>query len=506
MPPWPQQQGYSVEPQVAYPPQTLQHPPQPQFVHPSPAGYGQPSPGGPAAPYAPSGQAPGGYPYAAVHHAPGYAPQPHPQAHPQSMPFPAAPQSYPPQAGYPPAGYPPQQGYGYGAPPGYPAAQIIYVQPVAYQQQQPTHQTAGQASWATEDSAKGFDEMPDMPGGWYQPPSNNELLEMNRVGPAIPLGAGAGGTFVRAHLPGQPSADPLVSHDFGSWFMKTIRSIALSWKGLFAVNAVGLAITGVLLWLVGGLLQGAFAIDQTLENDPASFIIPGIVLLVGLSLTALIGISATQAAAAYVVVTDAEEGRGRLRLGKALFFGASAVPRLLWGAFATMFLMVIFTIAGFVTLIFAIIPAAKATGPVAPLVDLIAGLTMFCPAIYLFVTMQTSMVGVASFETGSIIARSRSRIRGHWWSMFARSVVVGAIIFAISLAMANVFQLNNLLNSPSDMSTGTNPASPSSLVISFVIYVLAFCIQAPAQLVSYAELRSRVDGPAITDLLVEQSI
>jgi hypothetical protein len=149
-------------------------------------------------------------------------------------------------------------------------------------------------------------------------------------------------------------------------------------------------------------------------------------------------------------------------------------------------------------------PAAASAGPLRPLASLASLAIVLGPAIYLFVTMQTSMVGVASFETGSIVGRCKSRIRGHWWSMFVRGLLVGALLFAISAAMSSVVHMSDWVNSSSSRSVGP-PASPAGLAATFAFYVAAFCIQAPAQLVSYAELRSHVDGPVITSYLAEEA-
>jgi hypothetical protein len=515
MPAWPQQQGYSVEPQVAYQAPPMQHyAPQPQFAYPNPPNGGQPWAS--ASPtQVPHGHLPPGYPHAAA--PPGYPSQPpgYPSpstAYPPNPPGGYSPQQayapsgYPPQQPYVPSGYPPQPAYGYGPTPGYPAPQIIYVQSVGYPQPNPTSTQgfAGHASWVTEGATNGFGEMPDMPGGWYQPPSNEELVEMNRGGPPVPMGAGAGGSFMPTFIPGLPSADPLVSHDFGSWVSKTFHAIGLSWKGLVTVNTLGLAATAGLLWAVSTFLRGAISVDKTGNLDATSILIPALMMLIGMGLTAMVGISATQAAAAFVVVADAEEGKGRLRLAQALSFGLRSVPRLLVGTLSTVFLMVVFTIAAGFALFFAIVPASRAAGMFAPFVVLVASFAAYCPSIYLFVATQTSMVGVASFETGSIVGHCRSRIRGHWWSMLARAMVVGAVIVAISVAVSPL-ELSNFIRTSNDVAT-VDAASQESLAVTFVVYVLAFCIQGPAQLVSYAELRSHVDGPAITALLAEKSM
>jgi hypothetical protein len=386
---------------------------------------------------------------------------------------------------------------------GYPAPQIIYVQSIAYPPQQAPAQV-GHASWETDNAEKGFGEMPDMPGGWYQPPTSEELADINRVGPAVPLGAGAGGTYLPTFVAGMPSGDPLVSHDFGSWLSKTFRAVARSWKGLLVVNTVGLAMTFAAMWAIASAARGSVSFGEGESTTVASLIVSAMVSLFGVGMAAMVGMSFTQAAAAYVLVADAEENKGRLRLGRALSFGFRSAPRVLWGSFATMVLTFLAMVVGVAVVLIVVAPAAASAGPLRPLVSLASLAIVLGPAIYLFVTMQTSMVGVASFETGSIVGRCKSRIRGHWWSMFVRGLLVGALLFAISAAMSSVVHMSDWVNSSSSRSVGP-PASPAGLAATFAFYVAAFCIQAPAQLVSYAELRSHVDGPVITSYLAEEA-
>jgi hypothetical protein len=481
-----------------------QQPGQPQFQQ-------QPQPGQPQ--YAPQPGPPQQY---APQPGPPqqYAPQPGPPQ--QYAPQPGQPQQYAPQPGQPqqyapqpgqPQQYAPQPGQPqqYAPQPGQP--QQYAPQPGQPQQYAPgvyqhgsiptAARPGGDPSWPTTVAAPpdpvaaakpGDFELPPMPGGWYQPPTADDLASAS-IAPPVPLGTGAGLTGPPSFAQVLPGTDPLVSYDFSSWITKVVSALGRSWKGLLSVNTIGTigsVLAGVAMFIGASKVVG---IDKLVVDDPGGSATSVFIVLMATFTAYFFGTLVTQAASSYVLVKDAFEGKGRFRIGEAFGFGLRSLQRLAWGMFGSFLIYLAFAVgAGGILIAALMVLGSQGIGVVAIIVGV-----LYLPIIYLIVTIQTSLVGVAAFEEAPVIRRSLSRIKGSWWTMFVRQLVI---------RFSGITNFIQIRSTDKAAKVGLNLFG---LGVTFLAMMVTLSVQAAAQLVSYAELRSHSDGGGITPILSKEA-
>lgn len=323
-----------------------------------------------------------------------------------------------------------------------------------------------------------------MPGGWYQPPEHDEVARI-KAGPAGESGvAGPGVVF---------GDDVLASNGFASWVTKTIGVIGRSWKGLLAVHALG-AIAALTAMGVGfvGFAQGT-DLEAAAEAGELNSVLPKIAVGLGVGLFAFVVITlATLAAGAYVVARDAVEGVGRMRLGPAFGRGLNSVLRILRGA-------VVFGVVAMIPSVLLLIILPSMGGALGGGALIAVMLLSVLPTVYLL-TAATSLVGIATFEKGSVSRRSLQRIKGRFFAMFGRLLLLQVVLLVVT-------QLAGVGGGVVALLAQTNGVA--SLVPQLALPVLALTvfgtIQTAAGMVSYAELRARADGVLVTEQLRKET-
>jgi hypothetical protein len=485
------QAGQQPQPQPGQQ-QLVPQPGQPQYA-PQP---GQPHPGQHLYVPRPAQPQPAGPQYASQPGQAQYAMRPgQPQQY-VPQPQPGQPQPGQPQPGQPQPGQPQRvQQYAPGV---YPPGTIPTATKVGVPD--PSWPGSVAAPPAVETPAKGSDyDLPPMPGGWYQPPTAEDLSAASAA-PPVPLGTGPGLAGPPSYAQVLPGTDPLVSFDLNSWVTKVAGALGRSWKGLLSINAlgtIGSVAAGVASFVVASKVVG---IDKLIVDDPGGSAISVLIVLLATFTAYFFGTLVTQAASAYVMVKDAEEGKGRFRLGGAFSFGLRSLQRLAWGMFGSFLIYLAFAIgAGGILLVVAMALGSQGLG-----VMMLLAAVLYMPVLYLIVTIQTSLVGVAAFEDAPVIGRSLARIKGRWWPMFVRQIMVGVVVFMVGQVALQFSGISNFIQLRSSEPTAKVGLSMFGIGITFLAMMVGLSIQAAAYLVSYCELRSHSDGGGITPLLAKE--
>jgi hypothetical protein len=509
--------NYPAQPSVqAYRPHTMQpggsQPPSPHTGYPV-------GPGGQAQPYPPQTQPYAGQPQP-------YAPQPNvPQMY-----TPAPPQQYTQQM---PPGHPTGPNQHGGMPyvnvnttTAYPSTNPPFAQG-GYNVEPPTtkraemskgfvarspHPAGGKATGllATSDSKPivvaapptdaGYGAIPEMPGGWYQPPSTEELHEAARTPPPVPLGAGVSGIDSGYAVIAGVGSDPLVSSDANTWLNLSFAALARSWRTVVPLNV--LAFVGIVIsMLAWSKLIANFEAGDFPDSVGAGFayLLRVLVVFGSGAAGALLSVNLATAGSFHAMALDADENRSAFRLASSIAFVSKSCVRIFIGTLGylfTMFVIAVGCVLGFVLLV--------KVGVVKDGITVLAAqIALAFPPLYMLVAASTSLVGISAFEEGAIVSRCRQRLRGRWWSMFGRAILLGVLWIGLSIAV-RALGGDAFLGRGSD---GVTVASATENPVPFVVYAIGYVamlsLQAAGQLVAYAELRSRAGRDGVTASLAK---
>jgi hypothetical protein len=265
--------------------------------------------------------------------------------------------------------------------------------------------------------------------------------------------------------------DPLVSVDFSSWFSKVFAGMRRSWKSLLIFQLLVL-VTSSILALALRAANSQFV--QTSSNGRKS--IRGVVVVALVSYVCAFAIRAVpEVASAHVIAHDAashtQGDSSRTGWRQGLRFGFSrSVPMIGW-SIATSLL----TIVG----------------------------SVFCllPGIYLAVAFWGTLTGVVAFERPpSVVGRCLELMKGHWWQVVARALLVAVA----RLAVGHVVSLLTGGFSPAARRARANGIG--STIVSNVLNVPFGMFVSIATIITYAELRRKLEPITSAQLAAESAL
>jgi hypothetical protein len=271
---------------------------------------------------------------------------------------------------------------------------------------------------------------------------------------------------------GDGADDPLVSTDLSSWFSKVFAGMRRSWKSLLIYRLIAV-VPSILIAIALRGFTNQFA--QTSRN--IRFTIGGgaLVLTLVSYLSSIVIYAVATAASAHVLAHDAlSESQGssaRVDWQQGLRFGFSRVLPMIGWSLATGLLVGV----GF----------------------------LFClvPGIYLGVVFFATLTGVVAFERpASVLSRCFELMKGHWWEMFARALLVLVAIFIFSCGVG-------LLSGGFSLATrGSATGSVGSIIASSVLNIPLAMFMSVAAIVTYAELRRKLEPISSAQLAAESAI
>lgn len=266
--------------------------------------------------------------------------------------------------------------------------------------------------------------------------------------------------------------DPLVSTDLSSWFSKVFAGMRRSWKSLLIYRLIALVPSILVAIALRGVTK---QIAQPSRN--VRFTIGGgaLVLTMVSYLSSIVIYAVSTAASAHVLAHDAlSESQGssaRVDWQQGLRFGFSRVLPMIGWSLATGLLVGV----GF----------------------------LFClvPGIYLGVIFFGTLTGVVAFERpSSVVSRCFELMKGNWWEMFGRAllVVVGLIVVSCGIGL--------LSGGFTIATSGSTTGSVGSIFASSLLNIPIAMFLSVAAIVTYAELRRKLEPISSAQLAAESAI
>jgi hypothetical protein len=129
--------------------------------------------------------------------------------------------------------------------------------------------------------------------------------------------------------------------------------------------------------------------------------------------------------------------------------------------------------------------------------------SLFCllPGIYLGVVFFGTLTGVVAFERpSSVVSRCFELMKGNWWDMFGRAllVVVGLFLFSCGVGL--------LSGGFSVAASRSTTGSAGSTILSSVLGIPLAMFLSVAAIVTYAELRRKLEPISSAQLAAESAI
>jgi hypothetical protein len=128
---------------------------------------------------------------------------------------------------------------------------------------------------------------------------------------------------------------------------------------------------------------------------------------------------------------------------------------------------------------------------------------IFCvlPGIYLGVIFFGTLTGVIAFERpSSVLSRCFELMKGNWWDMFGRALLVGLGLIIFSCGIG-------LLSGGFTLATsGSTTGSVGSTIVSSVLNIPIAMFLSVAAIVTYAELRRKLEPISSAQLASESAI
>jgi hypothetical protein len=135
------------------------------------------------------------------------------------------------------------------------------------------------------------------------------------------------------------------------------------------------------------------------------------------------------------------------------------------------------------------------------LLTIVGSILCLLPGIYLGVVFFGTLTGVVAFERpSSVVSRCFELMKGHWWDMFGRAllVVIGLLVFSCGIG---------LLSGGFTVATrGSGTASTGSTILSNVLSIPIAMFLSVAAIVTYAELRRKLEPVTSAQLAAESAI
>jgi hypothetical protein len=263
-----------------------------------------------------------------------------------------------------------------------------------------------------------------------------------------------------------------VSTDLSSWFSKVFAGMRRSWKSLLVYQLIAL-VPSMLIGIALRDFNNQFASKS--PNGPFTLGRGLLVLTLVSSLTSIVIYAVFTAASAHVLALDAVAERqgsaSRVRWQDGLRFGLSRVLPMLGWSIATGLLVIV----GYV----------------------------FCllPGIYFAVVFYGTLTGVVAFERpSSVVNRCFELMKGNWWEIFARFLLVGVARAIVSFGVG-------LLSGGFSLAARRSRASSfGSIIASKVTNVPFTMFVSVAAVVTYAELRRKLEPISSAQLAAESAI
>ncbi|MCB0965439.1 MAG: DUF2510 domain-containing protein [Ilumatobacter sp.] len=264
----------------------------------------------------------------------------------------------------------------------------------------------------------GFEPPSGPPAGWYPDPYN-PAQQRYWDGRAWDLS-----TPVVGFAPGDTDAYP----DVGDWLDVSFRSAYRRWAASALIAVVTAPITSVASYVAIDRLASGLVITDDGVDGWTSGRLPGVILLfvLGSLASAIGGLGLTRL---MLDTVDGEEPgsiTSELAAGaRALGRGLAALPRAI-GWFAL--LMAAFVAAGLILVVIG------ALIPVLGVLIILAAIPVF---VWLGITWSFAVVAVVD-GPGNPFTRSAETVRGRWWSTFGRLLLLGIIMWLVSLIIQTV--------------------------------------------------------------------
>jgi hypothetical protein len=261
----------------------------------------------------------------------------------------------------------------------------------------------------------GFGPPSGPPAGWYPDPYDPSAQrywdgrQWDLTNPAIGPGAASGDAFP----------------DIGDWLDRSFRTAFRRWRATSVIAVLTTPLTTVASYVaINRLSRGIVITDDGVEGWTNDRLAPAIVLLVVAALASAIGgLALTRLMLDAVDGDEPDETTTRSEIavaGRALLVGLAVLPR------AIGWLLVLLGAVVIVALLLAVIGAVA--GPLVVLV-----LVVLAP-IGIWLAIKWAFVIVALVDApGEPFARSGRTSRGRWWSTLGRLLLLGVIVWLVSL-------------------------------------------------------------------------
>jgi hypothetical protein len=261
----------------------------------------------------------------------------------------------------------------------------------------------------------GFGPPSGPPAGWYPDPyhPSSQRYWDGRQWDLSAAGTGSG----------SPPEDDFP--DIGDWLDRSFRTALGRWRATSVIALVTTPFTTVASYVaINRLSRGIVITDDGVEGWTNDRLVPAIALLLVAAIASAIGwlaltrlmLDSVDGAEPHETTTGSEIGAA----GRALAAGLAILPR------AVGWLLVLLGAAIVVALVLAVIAAA-----VGPLVVLVV--FVLAPTV-VWLAVKWAFVVVAIVDApGDPFARSGSTSRGRWWSTLGRLLLLGVIMWLVSL-------------------------------------------------------------------------
>ena len=269
---------------------------------------------------------------------------------------------------------------------------------------------------------------------------------------------------------GDPN-DPLVSHDFSSWFSKVFAAFKRSWKSLLIIQLIA-SIPSVILVLSLGSLRTSF-LTTTSQTVVPTFNVASLVFsLLGVLLTLVLS-SVAAGASAHVVAHDAQRqllgDQNRTTWQDGVRYGLSRF----WPMLGYSIVIGTLTMLGFFLCIL--------------------------PGVYAAVVFYSTANAVIAFERGDVINRCFALIKGSWWEVFGRLIVVGIGLIAMSC-------ITGLFSGGLSLAARSSGVSLVQVIIGRILGLPTAMFVSVLPTLLYAELRNKLEGVSTAQLAAASAL
>jgi hypothetical protein len=311
------------------------------------------------------------------------------------------------------------------------------------------------------------------PGGFGQPPGGFGQQPPPGYGQQPPPGYAQGPPYGQpipgygqGWRPDTDPADPLVSSDFGGWWARGVALAKRCWRQLVILQ-VGGAVLTMLVNVIPTYIQArnAAQVSVAATSDPAALIGGAILTLLTIPFTLVID-SLVVLASVYVVVAAAMGGNAEV--GDAIRRGMRRLGPLVGWTFVAGLI----TVAGFVACIL--------------------------PGFY-FLLVFVLLAPVVAFERQRVLARCFQLFHADVGAALARTVTIGAIWVAVAIVAGILDLVIGLV-----IGQGSVAASVVvTLVVSAIVMIPAAVLTTTLAIVTYADLRARIEPISTLQLAAE---